>query len=162
MLLLRRWQFRGITALVVLVTSTGGCVRSETVEVPAPSPATVRVVSVTPPAGGEITKTTTIVVALEYRVEKFEPERFMVGATAAQTRAGYGWSLAATKGEASQLLHQPAGTVTVPFDASLLWEKPDLKHPFTITFSVDQLIGTGASVTAAKTAPLLFRAASAR
>ena len=163
MLLIRMWPFRWVTTLVVLAIGTGGCVRSETVEVPEPSPATVRIVSLTPPAGSEITRTTTIVVELEYRVEKFEPERFKAGATAAQTRAGYSWSLVATKGEASQLLHQAAGRVIVPFDASLLWEKPDLKHPFEITFSVDQLIGTmGASVTAAKTDPLLFRAASSR
>jgi hypothetical protein len=162
-LLLAIRQCRYVAALVVLSVGTGGCVQSETVQVPEPSPATVRIVSVTPPSGSEITKTTTIVVELEYRVEKFEPKRFKAGATAAETREGYGWSLTPTKGQASQLLHQAAGTLTVPFDANILWDKPGLKHPFEITFSVDQLIGTmGASVTAAKTEPILFRAASVR
>ena len=135
----------------------------ETVEIPKPSPATVRLRSVLPPAGSEITPATTIVVELEYSVERFERNRFKVGATAAQARPGYSWSLAPTNGEESQMLHEAAGIRRVRFNAKSLWEKPDLKHPFEITFTVNQLVGTwGASVEAAKTAPIIFKSATAR
>jgi len=39
-----------------------------------------------------------------------------------------------------------------------IWDKPDLKRPFEIQFSIDQLIGAiGASVSAASTAPITDR-----
>jgi hypothetical protein len=150
-----------LARLLVLIAatafSTWSCAQRESVEIPKPSPATIRIRSVTPPVGSVITSQTIIVAELEYSVERFEPKRFKLAATAAETRPGYTWSLAATDGEESQVLAEAAGTRTVRFSAKLLWEKPDLKQPFEIRFTVNQLVGTwGVSVEAARTDAVMF------
>jgi len=93
------------------------------------------------------------------RLARFEPKRFTLAASAAETRPGYSWSLAATDGEDSQVLGEAAGTRTVRFSAKRLWEQPDLKQPFEIRLTVNQFVGTwGVSVEAAATDAFLFKA----
>jgi ribosomal protein L23 len=55
------------------------------------------------------------------------------------------------------VLNRATGTHKVTFDVKELWQKPEVKRPFEIVFSVDQLVGTwGVSVMAATTDPTLF------
>jgi hypothetical protein len=131
---------------------------SETVEVPTPSPATIRILDITPSPGSTLTATTAIAVELEYSVKEFAAERFGIGAMARQKQDGSAWTLLTTDGKDLAMLPNANGTITVRFDARNAFEKPDVQYPFQITVAVQQLIGTmGGSVTAATTAPVTFR-----
>ena len=145
---------------IVAAAALSACVQTEVVEVPTPSPATVRIVRLTPLPGSEISPDTTIIAELEYNVEQFEPKRFTIAAMAAQNRPDHGWSLVPVDGEESHVLPQASGTITARFEAKNLWDKPDLKRPFEITFSVAQFIGTmGVTTQAAKADAIIYKAA---
>jgi hypothetical protein len=130
--------------------------RSETIEVPEPSPASIRIIRVSPAPREAVSKQTIIEVELAYKVERFEKKRFQLGATATQNRPGYAWTIGETAKEPTAL-EEAAGQITARFALASIWDKDDVKVPLEIKFSVDQLLGTmGASTTAATTEPLVY------
>jgi hypothetical protein len=130
--------------------------RSETVDVPTPSPASIRIIRVSPIPREAVSRQTIIEVELAFNVERFEKSRFRLGATAAQNRLGHSW-MVQEAGKGDTVLEEAAGQVTARFALASIWDKDDVKVPLEIKFSVDQLFGTmGASTMAATTEPVVY------
>ena len=116
----------------------------------------INVRSVSPPSGSQLSKDSVIVVDLSYRVERFEPGRFVVKALAANTKGVF---IAGVGGDAEPaVLRQPTGTMTMSYPMRYIWADPEVRKPFEIIFAVSRSgDGDGAGRPIATAGPFRYK-----
>ena len=134
----------------LLAMRTGAATFSESVEVPKPSPASLKLISITPAAGTAVTRETVLIAELEYTIEQFAPGRFEMDARFATTRE----AITQLGDFEALLLERPNGRVTIKYPLAAIWSK-DVRRPLEVQFCIGQKIGFMGSTAAAACTPFI-------
>jgi|ERR1051325_5657887 hypothetical protein len=139
-------------AILLALLAASGCASSG-----PPAVAEVRLVSLSPPAGSELSKDTILVADVEYTIRNFKPGvHYYVAPLFASTKSGTTFNMLGNMA-AAPALAQPTGTVTVRYPISGELESRDLKRPVTVWFYVLEETGAGKARVIGQTEELAFR-----
>ena len=124
---------------------------------PEAATATLELIGITPPSGGQLSKKSTVVADLAYSITGFRSGGFFVMAQVETTDPGM-----TTDGSAPShgypVLSEPTGTLKVSFPIRHVWDEPRVKRPFRIWFYLNQHTAPRQSRMIAKAGPLEYEA----
>ena len=150
-----------MTVILLALLVVSGCATGAARPSDPPATAEVRLISMSPANGSEISNATVIVAELEYTIHNFKPGvHYYVAPLFASTKgAGTTFNMLDRIADAPQV-SQPRGTVSVRYSVAREIESKDLQRPVTLWFYVMEQIGPGKTRVIGKSEELMFRTAA--
>jgi hypothetical protein len=149
-----------VTAILLALFVASGCVTGSARPSDPPATAEVRLLSMSPPSGSDISTDTVLLAEIEYAIENFKPgvHYYVAPLFASTERSGTTFNMLDRIADAPKIA-QPTGTVTVRYSISRELESRNLQRPVTLWFYVMEQIGAGKTRVIGTTEQLTFRTA---
>ena len=149
------------TVILLALLVASGCATGAARPSDPPATAEVRVISMSPANGSEISNATVIVAELEYQIQNFKPSVHYYVAPLFASAKGEGttFNMLDRLADAPQI-SQPTGTVSIRYSVARELGSKDLQRPVTLWFYVMEQIGPGKTRVIGKTEELTFRTAA--
>jgi len=150
-----------VTAILLALLVTSGCATGAAGPSDPPAKAEVRLLSMSPPNGSDISNDTVLLAEIEYSIENFNPGvHYYVAPLFASTKgSGTTFNMLDRIADAPKI-SQPTGTLTVRYPISRELKSNNLQRPVTLWFYVMEQIGAGKTRVIGKTEQLTFRTAA--
>lgn len=149
------------TVMLLALFVVSGCATGAARPSDPPATAEVRLLSMSPPTGSEISDDTVILAEIEYAIQNFKPGvHYYVAPLFASTKgSGATFNMLDRIADAPQI-SQPTGTVSVRYSVARELKSKQLQHPVTLWFYVMEQIGAGKTRVIGRTEELTFRTAA--
>src|SRR5437762_1928102 len=134
------------------MTTTADADQQASASAVTPAGTSIKLLTITPPAGTNVRKETVLVADLAYAVKDFELSRFKVMAQFDTNRG------TTTDGTFKNypVLKAAAGKLRFCFPLAHIWDGPEMKRPLSVRFFLNRMYDGGMSKVIAHTDPLLY------
>jgi len=119
----------------------------------SPARTSIKLLTITPPAGTNVRKEMVLLADLAYAVQDFEPNRFKIMAQFETTRRGM-----TTDGTFRNypVLKAAAGKLRFCFPLTHIWDRPGMKWPLSVRFFLNRMHDDGVGEVVAQTDALAY------